>query len=735
MCKSVLLITLTTIISQICNAQDLNPDFNDAFLQEELASIRIEIENEDLEYILNSDNWGQDEVPARFIYESSNFTDTIENIGFRLRGNTSLQAAKKSFKISFNQFTPGASWKGLKKMNLNGEHNDVSVMRSKICWDLLRSANLPASRTSYIKLFINNEYKGLYLNVEHIDELFTDKRFSEGDGNLYKCTYLANLQFEGTSNTNYQIGAYELKTNEWNTPTHSDLASFITRLNLSSGDNIECDLLTHFNIKSYIRSLAAEILIGHWDGYSVNNNNYYLYNNHAEQRFEWIHYDLDNTLGIDWIGTDWSERDIYNWLNEWDDRPLVDRILENDEWRNIFSSEMEDLLMNHFNSELIGEQISNSEELISEALNEDPYYSQDYGFSFEDFLDSGTEGWGNHVTQGILEYVSDRENSAWSQLETITNPKGLMSITDSAPVINETTFYISANGYENSTTTATLYYQLNGLDWIETIMNSDGNGNFQEEISLNEDDEYIMYYIQYADGSFSKSYPCDAITKSLKKANSGLFINEVMAKNTSTIADSQSEFDDWVELYNSGNTLGTGSFYISDNEDYPNKWRLPDDLISSNDFLLLWCDDDPEDGSYHSNFKLNNTSDEVYLFTTYGDGYQLVDYIEFNNQTENVSLGRSSDGAEDWILFDVPTPSSTNSSLDIAETEHKIEIQAYPNPTSGLLHLAEKANWKLYSSGGQLVFTDNSKTADLSSLSQGVYILKLSQHSIRVIKF
>ena len=734
MCKSALLITLLITLNSLCNAQNLNPDFTAAFLQEEVAIVRIELDAEDLDYILNSENWGQDEVAARFIYESSGFTDTIENVGFRLRGNTSLQAAKKSFKISFNEFTSGASWNGLKKINLNGEHNDVSIMRSKICWDFLRSANLPASRSSYVELFVNEEYKGLYLNVEHIDQLFVEKRFSEGDGNLYKCTYPANLQYEGSSFTNYQTGAYELKTNEWNTPTHSDLASFINGLNLSSDETIECDLLTYFNIKSYIRSLAAEILIGHWDGYSVNNNNYYLYNNLAEQRFEWIHYDLDNTLGIDWLGTNWSERNIYNWLSEWDDRPLVDRILGNEEWRNIFSSEMEDLLLNHFNTSIIAAQANNWKELISESVEQDIYYAQEYGFGYEDFLESDTDAWGGHVTQGILEYVSARENSAWSQLESLTSPIGLMSISDSAPVINETTFTVSASGYENTNTTATLHHQFNGLDWAESAMNSDGNGNFTEDLSINESDDYVTYYIQYEEGDFSKSYPCDPLTKSLKRANVGLVINEVMAKNTTTLSDDQDDFDDWIELYNSGNTLGTGSFYISDEQDYPNKWKLPDDLINSNDFLLLWCDDDPEDGSNHANFKLNNTSDQLYLYTTYGDGYQLVDYILFTEQTEDISLGRSSDGAEDWILFGTATPDASNSTLWITESENKRGIQPYPNPTLDLLHLSQKEKWELYDISGKLMSSGNSALINLSGFSAGTYLLKLSQDSIRVNK-
>ena len=43
----------------------------------------------------------------------------------------------------------------------------------------------------------------------------------------------------------------------------------VTRISCFIEDNFEVDL--------YLKTLAAEILIGHWDGYAYNHNNYYLY--------------------------------------------------------------------------------------------------------------------------------------------------------------------------------------------------------------------------------------------------------------------------------------------------------------------------------------------------------------------------------------------------------------------------------------------------------------------------
>ena len=71
-------------------------------------------------------------------------------------------------------------------------------------------------------LYINEEYRGLYINVEHVDEEFLKKRFKHDHGNLWKCTYPADLadlgdnpeSYKFTPSWNGEQRVYELKTNE-----------------------------------------------------------------------------------------------------------------------------------------------------------------------------------------------------------------------------------------------------------------------------------------------------------------------------------------------------------------------------------------------------------------------------------------------------------------------------------------------------------------------------------------
>ena len=95
----------------------VHPANNDAFLQNELAEIHISISANDLNILLGDSLYTNYHFPATFYYYSSVHNDTIQNVGFRVRGNTSRSANKKAFKISFNEYTQGKKFKGIEKMN------------------------------------------------------------------------------------------------------------------------------------------------------------------------------------------------------------------------------------------------------------------------------------------------------------------------------------------------------------------------------------------------------------------------------------------------------------------------------------------------------------------------------------------------------------------------------------------------------------------------------------------
>ncbi len=410
--------------------QLVHPSNTPAFLQDEVAKIFINLDPQDFNTLVGDSLGSTYEFPATFIYQSTVIIDTVDTVGIRLRGNTSLQSAKKSFKIDFNVYQSGFKWNELKSLNLNGEHNDVSIMRSRTCQEMLRWAGLPCPRTSYIELYINGEYKGLYINVEHYDDQFLEARFINDDtGNLYKAHWGADLSFQGFNPISYD-DIYELKTNEPQND-YSGLIHFIDVLNNASASEFPCAIQEVLDVDLFLNSLALQVLTGQWDGYSFNKNNYYLYQRPSDGKFVFIEYDMDNTFGVDWFGVPWESRNIYNWSPSNASRPLYTRMMQVPYFKDRYSYFIQQHLLSFFNLSYVSPMWESTQDLIAASALADDYKGLDYGFTDQDFLDAISNAWGGHVTMSLSDYLNERNISATNQLQylDLNNPCSVGGLT------------------------------------------------------------------------------------------------------------------------------------------------------------------------------------------------------------------------------------------------------------------------------------------------------------------
>jgi hypothetical protein len=183
------------------------------------------------------------------------------------------------------------------------------------------------------------------------------------------------------------------------------------------------------------------------------------------------------------------------------------------------------------------------------------------------------------------------------------------------------------------------------------------------------------YYI-YDPDDYPFQIPSHLITQ--------LRINELLASNDATNSDEAGEFDDWVELYNpSEQAVNLSGLYLSDDLENLTQWQFTDTemIISSGGHLVIWCDNNQDQGSLHTNFKLNSTGET--LFLTHLDGITIIDQISFDSQTTDISYGRISDGSNEWTFL-VPTPGYSNPGLSILVNNPIPDryhlFQNYPNP-------------------------------------------------------
>ncbi len=75
-----------------------------------------------------------------------------------------------------------------------------------------------------------------------------------------------------------------------------------------------------------------------------------------------------------------------------------------------------------------------------------------------------------------------------------------------------------------------------------------------------------------------------------------------------------------------------------------------------------------------------------------------------------------------------------NFSIPLDIDENKSKLQIYPNPTNGLIYLSESIAYKLYDILGTLVKQGKGKSIDLSTYSNGIYILESKTKRIKIVK-
>ncbi|HOD02060.1 MAG TPA: lamin tail domain-containing protein, partial [Clostridiales bacterium] len=141
----------------------------------------------------------------------------------------------------------------------------------------------------------------------------------------------------------------------------------------------------------------------------------------------------------------------------------------------------------------------------------------------------------------------------------------------------------------------------------------------------------------------------------------GIIINEYCCKNTNIIYDSEGDYCDWVELYNTtDSSFSLAKYFLSDDEADTKKWAFPDNtVIEPKAFLLVFLSGKNrlgENGEIHASFKLGGDDEKILLLNNRG---KTVDALEIMDLKENTSYGRSLDASQ-YFFFARPTPGAQN---------------------------------------------------------------------------
>ncbi len=181
-------------------------------------------------------------------------------------------------------------------------------------------------------------------------------------------------------------------------------------------------------------------------------------------------------------------------------------------------------------------------------------------------------------------------------------------------------------------------------------------------------------------------------------------ISEFMAINDNTFADEAGEFDDWVEIHHLGTEESDlGGLYLSDDPEDSALWQIPEGtLVSAGGRIVIWLDDDLEQGDGHAPFRLGGAGGDLIL--TDRDGETQLDRITYPVQHPDIAFGRSTLDAETPIYLLKPTPGEANDPAGISA----LGGITYSRP-AGAFHEAFELTLSTITEDGVIRYSTNGK--------------------------
>ncbi|MBN1995503.1 MAG: lamin tail domain-containing protein [Anaerolineae bacterium] len=196
----------------------------------------------------------------------------------------------------------------------------------------------------------------------------------------------------------------------------------------------------------------------------------------------------------------------------------------------------------------------------------------------------------------------------------------------------------------------------------------------------------------------------------VRQVPSDVIINEFMAANTTGLTDENGEHADWLELYNpTGHPVNLGGWSLTDDPTQPEKWPLPDIVLGSHAYLLIFASGKDrravEPGAaLHANFKLNRQGEFLGLYNIFEKRFMDQFSPSFPKQFRDMAYGRYGHEGQAGYLATATPGQPNNDSLVwqgvLPPVEFSVERGVYDAPFTLALHSPDPAATIRFSTDG-----------------------------------
>jgi len=367
-----------------------------------------------VDFILTQENWDNmwadpgEKLQVRA--DAVVFGRQIQDAGLSTKGNSTLwfPGEKKPLKLDINAFLPDQEYKNLKMLLFHNNFGDPSMLREKLSYDLMQFAGIPGNHVAYVEVWLDIKdddqpatFVGVYSMVERPDRKYLANRFGRDndDGNLYKADAwfeegAADFAYYGEHIEDYpkprgEIAYHLMYKDKEDNSDIINLCRVIDNVDYETPEDF-ADALEHvFNVDSFLRYLSVIFLTLNFDQYPDTGNNFYVYNNPGNSKFEWISWDMGNSWGN--FGGEYDYPIYRNGpsIGPMQYAPLYENVIEVERYQRAYEAYLDLLIRTRFNEEYIKTRAEELHTLIlphlSKGDEDQMYFGENAPSSLEEF--------------------------------------------------------------------------------------------------------------------------------------------------------------------------------------------------------------------------------------------------------------------------------------------------------------------------------------------------------------
>ncbi|MDC1063223.1 CotH kinase family protein [Flavobacteriales bacterium] len=372
---------------------------------------------------------------------------TLDSIGVRYKGNSTFcipndnGVPKVPYNLDMNYWISGQKLLGYKKLKLANAWMDATFQKEYIASKIYQKY-LPSPEVNLMKLNVQGNYLGLYVNTESINKQFAKKHFDYDDGALFKCDASGmfcdttgtppggypGLNWNGSSDSTLYYSSYDIKSNHgW-----KEFIDMIYALNFTPNN-----LDSFLNIDRALWAFAVNTVIGNFDsynGYYV--HNYYMYQN-EDNLFQMIPWDLSQSFINALLGWDIftplgpthpTQYDPYYGSDPSLFRPLTEFLFNNAEYRRLYTAHLRTVI-NEIDTNQIRSEVQTMQAMAYTAMDNDIhklFSSADYFNNVEQ--DISNLAWGGYGFGGIMSCLRHRIPFLLAHSEISATPPNIFNV-------------------------------------------------------------------------------------------------------------------------------------------------------------------------------------------------------------------------------------------------------------------------------------------------------------------